>query len=95
MKNVRIIDMFSVHSSLSTSLNSMSAVVLEDFYKPFFKRQLTDRQANWLMKGVVVGLGALSLGKSLSCDANISTSYVTLGLLNFLLFLKQVSSENF
>lgn len=41
----------------------MSAVVLEDFYKPFFKRELTDRQANWLMKGVVVGLGALSLGK--------------------------------
>ncbi|KAG7310878.1 hypothetical protein JYU34_003709 [Plutella xylostella] len=49
-------------SSLSTSLNSMSAVVLEDFYKPFFKRELTDRQSNWLMKGVVIGLGALSLG---------------------------------
>ncbi|XP_047985450.1 sodium-coupled monocarboxylate transporter 1-like isoform X2 [Leguminivora glycinivorella] len=48
-------------SSLSTSLNSMSAVVLEDFYKPFFKKQLTDRQTNWLMRGVVVLLGLVSL----------------------------------
>ncbi|XP_045779022.1 sodium-coupled monocarboxylate transporter 1-like isoform X2 [Maniola jurtina] len=49
-------------SSLSTSLNSMSAVVLEDFYKPFYKRRLTDRQTNWLLKSVVIFLGALSLG---------------------------------
>lgn len=49
-------------SSLSTSLNSMSAVVLEDFYKPFFKRELTDKQANWLMRGVVVFLGTLCVG---------------------------------
>ncbi|KAL4716596.1 hypothetical protein ACJJTC_010260 [Scirpophaga incertulas] len=49
-------------SSLSTSLNSMSAVVLEDFYKPFFRRQLSDRQANWLMRGVVVILGTLCVG---------------------------------
>ncbi|XP_053611489.1 sodium-coupled monocarboxylate transporter 1-like [Plodia interpunctella] len=46
-------------SSLSTSLNSMSAVVLEDFYKPFNRKPLTDRQSNWLMKGVVVLLGVL------------------------------------
>ncbi|XP_014362911.2 sodium-coupled monocarboxylate transporter 1 [Papilio machaon] len=49
-------------SSLSTSLNSMSAVVLEDFYKPFFKRQLTERQTNWLLKGVVILLGCVCLG---------------------------------
>ncbi|XP_028155851.1 sodium-coupled monocarboxylate transporter 1-like [Ostrinia nubilalis] len=49
-------------SSLSTSLNSMSAVVLEDFYKPFFKKELSDRQANWLMRGVVVLLGTLCVG---------------------------------
>ncbi|KAH9631487.1 hypothetical protein HF086_004648 [Spodoptera exigua] len=46
-------------NSLSTSLNSMSAVVLEDFYKPFFKKPLTDRQASWIMKGVVIILGTL------------------------------------
>nr|XP_026496581.1 sodium-coupled monocarboxylate transporter 1-like [Vanessa tameamea] len=49
-------------SSLSTSLNSMSAVVLEDFYKPFYKRQLSERQTNWLLKGVVIMLGILCLG---------------------------------
>ncbi|XP_045447639.1 sodium-coupled monocarboxylate transporter 1-like [Melitaea cinxia] len=49
-------------SSLSTSLNSMSAVVLEDFYKPFFKRQLSERQTNWLLKSVVIFLGVLCLG---------------------------------
>ncbi|CAG4979600.1 unnamed protein product [Parnassius apollo] len=49
-------------SSLSTSLNSMSAVVLEDFYKPFFKRQLSEKQINWLLKGVVVLLGCACLG---------------------------------
>ncbi|CAK1601787.1 unnamed protein product [Parnassius mnemosyne] len=49
-------------SSLSTSLNSMSAVVLEDFYKPFFKRQLSEQQINWLLKGVVILLGCACLG---------------------------------
>ncbi|XP_063548815.1 sodium-coupled monocarboxylate transporter 1-like [Cydia strobilella] len=48
-------------SSLSTSLNSMSAVVLEDFYKPFFKKQLTESQTNWLLRGVVVLLGIVSV----------------------------------
>ncbi|CAG9581219.1 unnamed protein product [Danaus chrysippus] len=49
-------------SSLSTSLNSMSAVVLEDFYKPFFKKRLSERQTNILLKGVVIVLGVLCLG---------------------------------
>ncbi|CAH2050162.1 unnamed protein product, partial [Iphiclides podalirius] len=49
-------------SSLSTSLNSMSAVVLEDFYKPFFKKQLSEKQTNWLLKGVVILLGIICLG---------------------------------
>lgn len=46
-------------SSLSTCLNSMSAVVLEDFVKPFVKRPLSDEAINWIMKTVVVGMGAL------------------------------------
>lgn len=43
----------------------MSAVVLEDYYKPYFKKSLTETQANWLLRSVVVFLGALSLGLQL------------------------------
>lgn len=46
-------------SSLSTCLNSMSAVVLEDFVKPFVKRPLSESAKNWIMRSVVVGVGAL------------------------------------
>ncbi|XP_047001708.1 sodium-coupled monocarboxylate transporter 1-like [Schistocerca americana] len=47
-------------SSLSTALNSMSAVVLEDFWKVFFpSRRLSERQTDLLMKGVVVAVGVL------------------------------------
>ncbi|XP_026731489.1 sodium-coupled monocarboxylate transporter 2-like [Trichoplusia ni] len=45
-------------SSLSTGLNSMAAVVLEDFWKPFF-RKLSHRQTQILVRGVVVVLGAI------------------------------------
>ncbi|XP_053611747.1 sodium-coupled monocarboxylate transporter 1-like [Plodia interpunctella] len=45
-------------SSLSTGLNSMSAVVLEDFWKPFFK-PLTHKQTLILVRAVVVILGAV------------------------------------
>lgn len=48
-------------SSLSTCLNSMSAVVLEDFVKPFAKQPLTEHTINWIMRLVVVGVGALCL----------------------------------
>ncbi|XP_037955495.1 sodium-coupled monocarboxylate transporter 1-like [Teleopsis dalmanni] len=46
-------------SSLSTCLNSMSAVVLEDFVKPFVKKPLSEKAINWIMRLVVVGVGAL------------------------------------
>lgn len=46
-------------SSLSTCLNSMSAVVLEDFCKPFVKRPLSDSAINLIMRSVVVGVGVL------------------------------------
>ncbi|TDG52238.1 hypothetical protein AWZ03_001519 [Drosophila navojoa] len=46
-------------SSLSTCLNSMSAVVLEDFVKPYVKKPLSSRATNWVMRLVVVGIGAL------------------------------------
>ncbi|XP_067644763.1 sodium-coupled monocarboxylate transporter 1 [Eurosta solidaginis] len=46
-------------SSLSTCLNSMSAVVLEDFVKPFVKQPLSESAMNWIMKSVVVGMGVM------------------------------------
>ncbi|XP_037806366.1 sodium-coupled monocarboxylate transporter 1 [Lucilia sericata] len=49
-------------SSLSTCLNSMSAVVLEDFIKPFMGRPLSDTAHMWIMRSVVVGVGALCVG---------------------------------
>ncbi|XP_059611526.1 sodium-coupled monocarboxylate transporter 1-like [Phlebotomus argentipes] len=46
-------------SSLSTCLNSMSAVVLEDFCKPFTRTPLSTTATIWIMRSVVVGVGAL------------------------------------
>lgn len=46
-------------SSLSTCLNSMSAVILEDFVKPYVKKPLSPLAINWIMRSVVVGVGAL------------------------------------
>lgn len=46
-------------SSLSTCLNSMSAIVLEDFVKPFVKKPLSKRVTNWVMRSVVVGMGTI------------------------------------
>ncbi|XP_063616901.1 sodium-coupled monocarboxylate transporter 1-like isoform X3 [Cydia splendana] len=45
-------------SSLSTGLNSMSAVVLEDFWKPFF-RQPSHKETQILMRAVVVVIGCV------------------------------------
>lgn len=46
-------------SSLSTCLNSLSAVVLEDFFKTFVKSPLSVRQINWIMRSVVVVVGVI------------------------------------
>jgi len=46
-------------SSLSTGLNSLSAVMLEDFFKPFSKTPLTERQTKYIMRGVVVVFGVI------------------------------------
>lgn len=46
-------------SSLSTCLNSMSAVVLEDFVKPFVNKPMTSRMINWIMRSVVVVVGVI------------------------------------
>ncbi|XP_011860108.1 PREDICTED: sodium-coupled monocarboxylate transporter 1-like [Vollenhovia emeryi] len=46
-------------SSLSTGLNSMAAVVLEDFVKPFKKTPFTRRSADIFMKLTVIVLGTI------------------------------------
>uniref|UniRef100_A0A182K1U7 Sodium/solute symporter n=1 Tax=Anopheles christyi TaxID=43041 RepID=A0A182K1U7_9DIPT len=46
-------------SSLSTGLNSMSAVVLEDFFKPFSNRPLSEKQTSIIMRAVVAIFGAI------------------------------------
>ncbi|XP_046965119.1 sodium-coupled monocarboxylate transporter 1-like [Vanessa cardui] len=48
-------------SSLSTGLNSMAAVVLEDFWKPFFHK-LSQKQTQILVRSVVVILGCICVG---------------------------------
>ena len=49
-------------SSLSTGLNSLSAVMLEDFFKPFSRKPLTERQTAIIMRAVVVVFGCICVG---------------------------------
>ncbi|RZB62225.1 sodium-coupled monocarboxylate transporter 1-like, partial [Asbolus verrucosus] len=46
-------------SSLSTGLNAMAAVILEDFYHFFFNKPLTDKQSFIIMKLTVVICGVI------------------------------------
>lgn len=46
-------------SSLSTGLNSLSAVILEDYVKPLRKHQLSEKQTAIIMRLSVLLLGAL------------------------------------
>lgn len=48
-------------SSLSTGLNAMSSVVLEDFCKPFSKGKLSEKTSIYIAKGSVLILGSLSV----------------------------------
>nr|XP_022913639.1 sodium-coupled monocarboxylate transporter 1 [Onthophagus taurus] len=49
-------------SSLSTGLNSMAAVILEDVYKTFFRKELTQNHTYILMKGTVIIMGIICVG---------------------------------
>ncbi|GLH07141.1 Putative sodium-dependent multivitamin transporter, partial [Gryllus bimaculatus] len=90
-------------SSMSTSLNSMSAVVLEDFYKTFFKTTLTEKQTNILMKSVVVITGIIcvclvvvveKLGSILQMALSLVsiTNGPTLGLFSMGLFFPWINT---
>ncbi|XP_019874461.2 sodium-coupled monocarboxylate transporter 1-like isoform X2 [Aethina tumida] len=46
-------------SSLSTGLNAMAAVFLEDFYKPFAKNGVSEKTTYYIMKLTVIILGAI------------------------------------
>ncbi|KAK7862023.1 hypothetical protein R5R35_002161 [Gryllus longicercus] len=92
-------------SSMSTAMNSMAAVVLEDFYKTFFaKKPLTDRQTNVLMKTVVVVTGVVcvslvfvveKLGSilQLSMSLGAMTNGPALGIFTMGLFLPWVNNK--
>ncbi|XP_068904857.1 sodium-coupled monocarboxylate transporter 1-like [Tenebrio molitor] len=49
-------------SSLSTGLNSMAAVILEDFQKVYIRRSLSERMSSIIMKLSVVIFGTLCVG---------------------------------
>uniref|UniRef100_A0A182QSH3 Sodium-coupled monocarboxylate transporter 1 n=1 Tax=Anopheles farauti TaxID=69004 RepID=A0A182QSH3_9DIPT len=48
-------------SSLSTGLNSLSAIVLEDFVKPFGGQSLSERSTRYIMRGTVLGFGLVAV----------------------------------
>lgn len=52
-------DFYPRSSSLSTGLNSMAAVVLEDFIKPYRKTPFGTRTADIILKLTVITLGIL------------------------------------
>ncbi|XP_069696484.1 sodium-coupled monocarboxylate transporter 1-like isoform X2 [Periplaneta americana] len=91
-------------SSMSTGLNSMAAVVLEDFYKTWFLHQLSPRQTDILMKSVVVILGTICvalvfvvehLGSVLQMSMSLSgvTHGSSLGIFSMGLFFPWVNSK--
>ncbi|XP_069696488.1 sodium-coupled monocarboxylate transporter 1-like [Periplaneta americana] len=91
-------------STLSTSLNSMAAVILEDFYKSLFKHQLSPRKTNILLKTVVAVLGVTSVSlvfvvEKLGSVLELTLSLIgvsngaSLGIFSMGLFLPWINSE--
>ena len=62
MTGVFVAGIFSAAlSSLSSALNALSAITLEDFFKPYCKKPLTEKQIHYIMRGSVLVYGALSV----------------------------------
>jgi hypothetical protein len=49
----------SFHSTMSSSLNAMGAVLFEDFIRPCLRSTVNDKTANNIIKFVVVIIGVL------------------------------------
>ncbi|XP_066591503.1 sodium-coupled monocarboxylate transporter 1-like isoform X2 [Prorops nasuta] len=92
-------------SSLSTGLNSMAAVVFEDFIKPFRKNPLSSRMADFIMKLTVVILGVTCVALvfvvekagshvlQLSISLSAITSGPTLGIFSMGILLPWVNAR--
>lgn len=78
----------------------MSAVVLEDFCKPFFRRELSKREANLLMKLTVLVFGAICVGlvfvvEKLGAVLQVSVSWIVFSFfLNFLTVVYEYRSHS-
>ncbi|CRL02233.1 CLUMA_CG015346, isoform A [Clunio marinus] len=48
-------------STLSSNLNSMAAVALEDYFKPVFKNKISETMSGFVMRGTVLIIGVLSV----------------------------------
>lgn len=74
----------------------MAAVVLEDFYKPFFPKQLSEKQTYLLMKFTVVIMGAICIGmvfvvEKLGAVLQVSSKYhSSLNYVQFIKFIKLI-----
>lgn len=44
---------------MSTGLNSMCGVILEDFIKPIYKKPISEARASFIMKLITVILGTI------------------------------------
>ncbi|KAL1117556.1 hypothetical protein AAG570_003871 [Ranatra chinensis] len=49
-------------STMSTGMNSMTGVIFEDLLKPFFKKPLSEATSSFIMKIIVVIIGAICVG---------------------------------
>uniref|UniRef100_A0A8W7P196 Sodium-coupled monocarboxylate transporter 1 n=1 Tax=Anopheles coluzzii TaxID=1518534 RepID=A0A8W7P196_ANOCL len=66
MTGVFVAGIFSAAlSSLSSALNALSAVTLEDFFKPYCRKPLTEKQTSYIMRGSVLVYGAVTVMLSL------------------------------
>lgn len=62
MPGVFIAGIFSAAlSTLSTCLNAMAAIVLEDFCKLFARVPLSEKQTSYVMRGTVLVIGIISV----------------------------------
>ena len=72
------------YSSLSTGLNSLTAVVFEDFIKPFRKKPFNAQNAERIMKLIVVILGIIATGLVLAIE-KASTHILQVKIFQFIL----------